>query len=73
MSIIATRNRNGRSLHAVHPLSCSMAGPRLCRWHAHEEYELHLIVETRGKAFVGDYIGDFKAGDLFYDGPEPAA
>ncbi len=41
----------------------------LCRWHAHEEYELHLIVETRGKAFVGDYIGDFRAGDLFMTGP----
>ena len=41
----------------------------LCRWHAHEEYELHLIVATRGKAFVGDYIGDFKAGDLFMTGP----
>lgn len=41
----------------------------LCRWHAHEEYELHLIVETRGKALVGDYIGDFKAGDLFMTGP----
>jgi len=42
----------------------------LCRWHAHEEYELHLIVETRGKAFVGDHIGDFKAGDLFMTGPK---
>lgn len=41
----------------------------LCRWHAHEEYELHLVVETRGKAFVGDHIGDFKAGDLFMTGP----
>ncbi len=41
----------------------------LCRWHAHEEYELHLIVETRGKAFVGDYIGDFKPGDLYMTGP----
>ncbi len=41
----------------------------LCRWHSHEEYELHLVVETRGKAFVGDYIGDFKAGDLFMTGP----
>lgn len=41
----------------------------LCRWHAHEEYELHLIVETRGKAFVGDHIGDFKTGDLFMTGP----
>ena len=41
----------------------------LCRWHTHEEYELHLITATRGKAFVGDYIGDFKAGDLFMTGP----
>lgn len=41
----------------------------LCRWHAHAEYELHLIVETRGRAFVGDYIGEFKAGDLFMTGP----
>ncbi len=41
----------------------------LCRWHSHAEYELHLIVETRGRAFVGDYIGDFKAGDLFMTGP----
>ncbi|MEL6450091.1 MAG: AraC family transcriptional regulator [Pseudomonadota bacterium] len=41
----------------------------LCRWHAHQEYELHLIVATRGKAFVGDYIGDFKAGELYLTGP----
>tara|TARA_R110002094_G_scaffold184797_5_gene161536 strand:+ start:2557 stop:3450 length:894 start_codon:yes stop_codon:yes gene_type:complete len=41
----------------------------LCRWHAHEEYELHLITATRGKAFVGDHIGDFKTGDLFMTGP----
>ena len=41
----------------------------LCRWHAHEEYELHLIVATRGKAFVGDYIGDFGPGALFLTGP----
>ena len=41
----------------------------LCRWHAHEEYELHLITDTSGKAFVGDYIGEFKAGDLFLTGP----
>lgn len=41
----------------------------LCRWHSHEELELHLIVETRGKAFVGDYIGEFKAGSLFLVGP----
>ena len=41
----------------------------LCRWHAHEEYELHFIVATRGKAFVGDYIGDFGPGALFLTGP----
>lgn len=41
----------------------------LCRWHAHEEYELHLIVDTRGKAFVGDYIGDFVPGSLYLTGP----
>lgn len=41
----------------------------LCRWHSHEEYELHLVVATRGKAFIGDYIGDFKPGGLFLTGP----
>ena len=41
----------------------------LCRWHAHAEYELHLILETQGRAFVGDYIGDFQPGDLFLTGP----
>jgi AraC-like DNA-binding protein len=41
----------------------------LCRWHAHEEYELHLIVETRGKAFVGNFIGKFEPGSLFLTGP----
>ena len=40
----------------------------LCRWHAHAEYELHLILETQGRAFVGDYIGDFQPGDLFLTG-----
>ncbi|MDA7846449.1 AraC family transcriptional regulator [Amylibacter sp.] len=41
----------------------------LCRWHAHDEYELHLIVETRGKAFVGNFIGNFEPGSLFLTGP----
>lgn len=41
----------------------------LCRWHSHEEYELHFIAETRGKAFVGDYIGDFSPGALYLTGP----
>ena len=41
----------------------------LCRWHSHEEYELHLIVATKGKAYVGDYIGDFGPGSLYLCGP----
>ncbi len=41
----------------------------LARWHSHEEYELHLITETRGKAFVGDYIGEFGPGTLYLTGP----
>ncbi len=41
----------------------------LCRWHAHEEYELHLITDTHGKAFVGDYIGEFEPGSLYLTGP----
>ena len=41
----------------------------LCRWHSHAEYELHLVVETRGKTFVGDYIGEFVPGSLYLIGP----
>lgn len=57
-----------RSLRSIRYLEHGFPS-ELCRWHAHAEYELHLIVETRGKAFVGDYIGEFKAGDLFMTGP----
>ncbi len=42
----------------------------LCRWHSHSEYELHLVLATRGRAFVGDYIGEFRPGSLFLTGPD---
>ncbi|NML35309.1 AraC family transcriptional regulator [Paraburkholderia antibiotica] len=42
---------------------------RTVRWHFHPEYEIHLIVETTGKMFVGDYIGSFTPGNLVLMGP----
>ncbi|MEO9525401.1 AraC family transcriptional regulator [Marinobacter alexandrii] len=41
----------------------------LVRWHYHEEYELHLITETSGKVFIGDYIGNFSPNSLILVGP----
>ncbi len=41
----------------------------LARWHCHDEFELHLITGTSGKAFVGDWIGPFQPGHLVLCGP----
>ena len=41
----------------------------LARWHFHDEYEVHLITATSGKAFVGDWIGPFQPGHLVLCGP----
>jgi AraC-like DNA-binding protein len=40
---------------------------RTVRWHFHPE--LHLVTETSGKYFVGDFIGDFEPGNLVLTGP----
>lgn len=41
----------------------------LAKWNYHPEYELHLIQHSRGRYFVGDYIGRFAAGNLVLVGP----
>lgn len=41
----------------------------LVRWHYHQEYELHYIVETHGKMYIGDYIGNFAPNSLVLVGP----
>lgn len=41
----------------------------LIRWHYHDDYELHMVVATSGKMFVGDYIGTFAPGNLVLTGP----
>jgi AraC-like DNA-binding protein len=34
------------------------------KWHVHPEYELTLIVEGRGKRYVGDSVADFQSGEV---------
>jgi AraC-like DNA-binding protein len=52
----------------IHCLAHGFPTP-LARWHCHEDYELHLIVRSSGKAFVGDWIGAFEPGHLVLCGP----
>ncbi|QIQ69672.1 HTH-type transcriptional regulator YesS [Pseudomonas coronafaciens] len=58
-------DHNGLSIiYREHGFPCP-----LVRWHFHKEYELHLIVASSGKVFVGDYIGNFNPASLFLTGP----
>ncbi len=42
---------------------------RTVRWHFHPECELHHVVATTGRYFVGDFIGEFAPGNLVLTGP----
>ena len=35
-------------------------------WHKHEECELIVITEGHGTALIGDYVGEYKMGDVFF-------
>lgn len=37
-------------------------------WHQHVEYELIFFTEGDGLAFIGNYAGEFKTGDVFFIG-----
>ena len=37
-------------------------------WHQHTEYELICFTEGEGASYIGNYIGDFKPGDIFFLG-----
>ena len=39
-------------------------------WHQHAEMELILFKEGYGTVFVGNYVGDFQKGDIFFLGPD---
>ena len=37
-------------------------------WHQHVEYELILFIEGGGHAYVGNYVGEFTVGDIYFLG-----
>ncbi|MFP5042534.1 hypothetical protein [Parasediminibacterium sp. JCM 36343] len=37
-------------------------------WHHHPEYELVLITNCEGLAFIGNYIGEYETGDIYFIG-----
>lgn len=38
-------------------------------WHYHPEYELVLVIRSRGKRFIGNAVSEFREGDLTFLGP----
>jgi AraC-like DNA-binding protein len=37
-------------------------------WHQHIEHELIMFKEGNGSSFIGNYVGEFKTGDMFFLG-----
>ena len=38
-------------------------------WHQHIEIEMILFNEGEGLSFIGNYVGEFHVGDVFFLGP----
>ncbi|MBC7904713.1 MAG: helix-turn-helix transcriptional regulator, partial [Gemmatimonadaceae bacterium] len=50
-------------------LACTYRTPNFeVPWHQHIEFELLLFTEGDGVAFVGNYVGEFTTGDIFFLG-----
>ncbi len=39
-------------------------------WHKHEECELIMITEGNGTAMIGDFVGEYKTGDIYFIGSD---
>ena len=39
------------------------------RWHFHPELEVHHVIATSGRCYIGDHIGEFGPGQLVLTGP----
>jgi AraC-like DNA-binding protein len=37
-------------------------------WHQHDEFELIVFEAGQGASFIGNYVGDFSSGDIFFLG-----
>jgi AraC-like DNA-binding protein len=35
-------------------------------WHMHEEHELIVITQGNGTAMIGDYVGEYNTGDVYF-------
>ena len=39
------------------------------QWHHHPQFELTMTLNSRGRRFIGDHIGEYDDGDLVLVGP----
>jgi len=73
--IVATRNLLVTpELPAINETNSSIryiehgASSAQATWHCHKEVELHLVVASSGRFFIGDYIGRYQPGHLVLTG-----